>query len=280
VIVHPPSESGRDDYIDDVMMPNSGVDISQISHDRPDLLLHEHILQPPLLLEENVARVPEVSDSGPDAAVNRQRRYNRPGGHDLSPDTRGSTSSPHRDDVVDGFDFDKNEPSSPGLVHHDSFRELPVDQWSPQGKMNVSPLHAGSRRVIPSSILPAIPMGYGAFDGENEPTELRHRGLATLSSDPRQGEQAPLLSVRDDIPPEIITRRHMSDSEVGLNGRSHRDHKHRSASVTSYVESIVEDAFNEVRSIDEEEADKLVNDSDAYVASSIWARGTCMEWRL
>lgn len=275
VVVHPPSESGRDDYIDDadVLMQNSGVDISHISRDRPDLLLHDPSIQSSLLLVENVARVPEMSDGILDAPANRQRRYNPPGGHDSPPD---SGRSPRREDVVDDFDFDKNMPSSPDLAHHDSFHELPVDQWSPQGKMNISPLHAGPRRVVPNSVLPVIPsMSYGAIDGDDDSTDLRPRGLAALSSDPRQGEQAPLLGVRDDIPPEIITRRTHSDPELGVNGQHIREHSHRNGSVASIVEAIVEDVFHDVRSIDEEGMEKIVSESDAYLASNIWARGTC-----
>lgn len=275
VVVHPPSEGGREDDIDDAdaIMPSSEVDISQISHDGPDLLIDEQIVQPSLLSEENVARVPEASESGPDAPVNRQRRYNAP--HDSSPDTGSSNSSHHGEAVIEGFDFDKNAPVSPE-VHHDSFHDLPSDQWSPQGQMHISPLHAGPRHV------PVIPLTYGAVVDDDDP-ELRHhhRGLSSpgLPNDVRQheSEQAPLLGVRDDIPPEIITRRNLSDPEVGVNGgrvHHHRDHRHRSASVTSYVESIVEDVFHEVRSV-EEEKELVVNESDVYLASSIWARGTC-----
>jgi len=275
VVVHPPSEGGRDDDMDDadVRMPSSDVNISRISHDGPDLLIHEQIVQPSLLLEENVARVPEASERGPDAPVNRQRRYNAP--HDSSPDTGGSNASPHAEGLVEGFDFDKNAPVSPE-AHHDSFHDLPSDQWSPQGQMHISPLHARPRHV------PVVPLNYGAVvDRDNDKTELRHhRGLTPpgLTNDARHhdSEHAPLLGIRDDIPPEIITRRNLSDPESGVNGSHdhyHRDHKHRSGSVTSYVESIVEDVFHEVRSV-EEEKELVVNESDIYLASSIWARGT------
>jgi len=276
VIAHPPSESGRDDVIGDsgVIMPNTDAEITQ---DGPDRIVDEQLVPPMLLSEENVARVPEASGE-PGALVNRQRRYNPPGGHhnsengSISPG--GHEGSPA---VVDGFDFDKNALESPLAGGDDSFRDLPNDVWTPQGKMQVSPMHAGPRRVLPSPQIPALPINYGAVEGESE-TVLRLRGLSRpgLPADVRQqeGEEAPLLGVRDDIPPEIITRQNVADPEAGVKGQEH-DHHHGNHSLAESIDRVIDEVFHEVRSIEEEEKDLIVNESDVYLASSMWARGRC-----
>lgn len=97
---------------------------------------------------------------------NRPRRR-----QSVSPELHhGSPSSAHSSTNVDGFEYDKNAPASPIthdlLLNNESYGELPMNSWSAEDKMHVSPLHTSAQRAIahsPKNTLPGPPF-YGAVD--------------------------------------------------------------------------------------------------------------------
>jgi hypothetical protein len=192
------------------------------------------------------------------ALVNRPRR-NPPVDPD-SPDLPEPSGGPAAPLVVDGFDFDKDAPSSPLAANSDSFRGLPEDSWSPLGKMNISLLHAGSRRLVGSDGEAPIPeppnINYGSIETDND---LR------LRPDLRGREEtAPLLRVGDDIPPEMITRRNISEANNGDD------------IVNEFTaSSLLERAFSEIRS---KAPDAVKQESFTYSSSSAMKRGKC--WKI
>ena len=237
-----------------------------------------------------------LDDAGIANTTNRQRRYIRTDHNSL---TDSLDDHVQGDNLVDGFDFDKDAPQSPflerpvrgSLSNDDSFRNLPVDPWSPQGQMNISPLLVGDGRPMavttsengskpPDMPLPTHHTNYGTSSNIGiSSISLTH---ATLD-----GETMPLLH-SSSIPPEIITRKEFSkpedpnDSE-GLRAtdrRSQFQHERfswfRSSDRVS-IRSAVESVFSDVRSEDDADKALLHSESEVYLAGNILARGTLFE---
>ena len=156
--------------------------------------------------------------------------------------------------VVEGFDFDKDEPTSPlPSIQNDSFRDLPPDVWSPTGKMQVSPIAPKGRSLRPLGELPEYPDM--SNNVELRPGTAGGRTMPTIDT-----ETTPLL--RDDVPPEITTSgRMMSDDRVAESSRRF--------SIISDIQSV----FSDVRSEEELSKAGINNESEHYLASSIFARG-------
>lgn len=167
------------------------------NHIAVEAAAQETLVEP--LLEANVARVAEaalvesqISSELPTAQspVNRQRVHSPFGDGEV-----GGQPGP----VVEGFDYDKDAPSSPVAEGgNNSFTELPLDVWSPQGKMHISPLHPSSRmassdRNLLSSTMAEFPV-----------PPLTNRATLDRSPLPPAGDTR-------DIPPEIVT--HKDDGE-------------------------------------------------------------------
>jgi hypothetical protein len=179
VTANPPSEFAGEERapspIPDMIQPVPSDSPGRLDHDSDHHDHHHHSHQSPTMQHEvdesDCPAMPMLVDDGPidldeAAAVNAGivNRRQRPGMVNLRPQTRGISSpvnppsSPLRRSVsapdkmhidVDGFDFDKHAPMSPRSgLSADSLRDLPADEWSPVGKMAVSPLHAG-RTLVP-----------------------------------------------------------------------------------------------------------------------------------
>lgn len=306
VTANPPSEGGRDEDVDDGS-PHRDVDGVNLHYHGGD---HDHAVQ--LIFEDEVARAPElplalssdsglkddtgeiVNQSGPDL-VNRPRRYNPPPNRSLDNSIDLEGSPKRQGVVVDGFDFDKDAPRSPFQdVHDDSFRELPSDPWSPAGTMNVSPLHTGSRPLLGistpknanttrASQMPFSPLNYGSVDEATDaelslvstiPTDHRSDALGRFSAE----EKAPLLA---NVPPVITTQRELSEhrendpemARAHINGWRDRTQRWSNLSQRLSLQSNVDSVFSTLRSDNESEKAELQNESEAYYASSIIARG-------
>lgn len=188
VAANPPSEGERDD--DDETMDNeSHLNDADIAT-RPD----DNDAALPYSFSENdgIANLPS-SDLGSDTIgaadashvdvvpiANRPRHCNP---NDSSIDGSRVENAEH-DNVVDGFDFDKDEPVSPfhnrsirgALGNDDSFRNLPNDLWSPPGRMHISPLQVGTDRELPLITVKesmAVPMQIeSAVERSNIPSEM------------------------------------------------------------------------------------------------------------
>lgn len=164
--------------------------------------------------------------SSSEVLVNRRLR---PGmGNHLRPQNARSASTgpsttavqaPTSPLVVEGFDFDKDEPMSPHTDDHDdSLRDLPDDGWSPgTGKMSTSPIRirSSAAKLSPTEEeeFAAQSRTYGSIVGEEQ-----GRGGAPnfpsmkAASNNRNNESQPLLG---DVPPEITTRRQASEGVSG-----------------------------------------------------------------
>jgi hypothetical protein len=111
--------------------------------------------------------------------------------------------------VVEGFDFDKDEPMSPQTEHNDSLRDLPDDGWSPSaGKMTISPIRGSAARLPPTEEeeSAAQSRAYGSMPG---------KPMVYAASNNRNDESRPLLG---DVPPEITTRRQAAQGVAGSEG--------------------------------------------------------------
>jgi hypothetical protein len=126
-----------------------------------------------------------------------------------------STTTPHEAPtspfVVEGFDFDKDEPMSPRTEHNDSLRDLPDDGWSPSaGKMTISPIRRSAASLPPTTEEESAAQNrnYGSMVGEQQQgRSLPGPKIAYAASSNRNDESRPLLG---DVPPEITTRRQAS----------------------------------------------------------------------
>lgn len=203
VAANPPSEGERDDDDDDEIMDNEShlndVDLGTRTDDNAGVLPYS------FSVNDGIANLPS-SDLGSDTVgaadashvdvapiANRPRHYNP---NDSSIDGSRIENAEH-DNVVDGFDFDKDAPLSPfhnrtirgALGNDDSFRNLPNDLWSPPGRMHISPLQVGDRAppLIAVKESMAVPMPFE-------------------SADIRSGERSTLTSIEDyksSIPSEM-----------------------------------------------------------------------------
>jgi hypothetical protein len=161
--------------------------------------------------------------------------------------------------VVDGFDFDKDAPLSPQTSMlasgNDSYRDLPLDAWSPAGKMHVSPISL-KPSAIPATIEEGPGIPYVASDDIHT-----NRGILVLAPSMRESaEDTPLLG---DVPPEVIT----SSSKFRESDRSIRNRRFSIVSIGSI--------FSDVRSEEDISKEEIQNESEIYLASSILARGEC-----
>lgn len=162
---------------------------------------------------------------------------------------------------VDGFDFDKDAPSSPICSGQgDSYRDLPPDVWSPPGKMNVSPIVARNAQQLPSPD-DDIAVAFPRRDGEAP--------RASHATQPT--EKTPLLM--DDVPPEIITPRHnIPDGEGEEDEEEEVDEERRRASHAT-LGSVYRSLVSDLRSEEESSKEVINNESEFYLASSMFKRG-------
>jgi hypothetical protein len=304
VAANPPSDRGHDD--DDVDVESQLMDVDRASLN--DLENNDEPMDQ-FPFDDNVASsVPALPSTAhrdlrhnldkADIANtrNRQRRYNHIDQNSLS---ESVDDTAQEDNVVDGFDFDKDAPRSPflerplreNLSNEDSFRNLPTDSWSPQGQMNVSPLpdgtidggrrfavaDVGTGTAAPSMPLPTQHGNYGTSNNIGY-------SLTALTHPTLEGESVPLLYTSS-IPPEILTRREVSNPEdpndperlTVTDRRSLIENERFSwfrSSDRNSIRSAVESVFSDVRSEEEEEKELLQNESEVYLTSNILARGT------
>jgi hypothetical protein len=194
-------------------------------------------------------------------------------------------SMPREPIVVEGFDFDKDAPTSPlpnqSLHCEDSYRDLPLDSWSPAGKMQVSPI--GKKRMT------AIPAVIGEESDENNLLLPRNENDLSATSEFNRtdfipfkhqtrsiSEVTPLLATGSKdlfggVPPEIVTRRTMSEANMkgtALVGNEPRRFDINRQSLVSQVDSV----FSDVRSEEESSVEAVNNESEFYKNSSIFAR--------
>ena len=171
---------------------------------------------------------------------------------------------PHEALVVDGFDFDKDAPTSPlpSARGDDSFRDLPMDVWSPPGKMHVSPISFKGVRALPSTDeeeTPAIPYMEADARVPGPPPAVvggdggRMFRAVSAPTPVAPDEGTPLLI---DFPPDIR-------SSLRESTRSRR------FSIVS-IGSI----FSDVRSEEDGSKEEIQNESEFYLRSSILSRGT------
>ena len=178
---------------------------------------------------------------------------------------------------VDGFDYDKHAPLSPRSGLSDSIRDLPADDnWSPVGKMAVSPLHVARKPTV------SIPPPVGFLSGDIESNREATYGSAgvVFEKHPETGLGAPLapdihhISSKndhcDETKPLLLRTCGVPSEIVAPNGKAQQ----RSSSTPNPVlfRSSVNDAFNSVRS-QSTEAFHAQTEADVYQTSSIIARG-------
>ena len=175
---------------------------------------------------------------------------------------------------VDGFDYDKHAPLSPRSGLSDSIRDLPADDnWSPVGKMAVSPLHEARKPAVPippaGFLAPDVDLSHdatygstGVFDSHPQ-TGLRPPPCPDFhlmsSKNDEANETQPLLR-SDGVPSEIVAKNEKNENRslATLNG--------------VYTRSAVNNVFNDMRS----QSTELFNaqtDADIYQTSSILVRG-------
>jgi hypothetical protein len=215
---------------------------------------------------------------GSDSEVLVNRRL-RPGmGSHLRPQTTARSAptgpsttaeqAPTSPLVVEGFDFDKDEPMSPHTEHDhdDSLRDLPDDGWSPgAGRMSLSPIRIRSTvaRLSPTEEeqFAAQSRAYGSIMGEQQGRGIlpgKSINMPYASMNNRNTESQPLLG---DVPPEITTRRQASQDVS------------RSEAYPSSLRSVLQGALQEVQA---EEGHGKVNDMDEaalYDSSSTLKKG-------
>jgi hypothetical protein len=224
-----------------------------------DAAVDQLYAEQPLIVEESFARMPtaESEDEQDRSSPPLVNRVLRPGMIKMKPHRllRGDEQL-HEPVVVDGFDFDKDAPMSPqtSMVAsgNDSYRDLPLDAWSPAGKMHVSP--------IPSALPPTIEEGPGIPCIASDKIHV-NRGLMDFAPPLKEpAEDTPLLG---EVPQEVIT----SSSEFRSSGRSIRNRRFSIVSIGSI--------FSDVRSEEEISKEEIQNESEIYLASSMLARGEC-----
>ena len=164
--------------------------------------------------------------------------------------------------VVDGFDFDKHVPTSPPPVDNDdSYRALPLDEWSP-GKMGISPLLPPRTRVS----RPAEQSGISgrAIRDDDDISGLPMLPVPLMNE---AGESEPLLPV---VPPEIVTRRTAAEKKV--------ENKTKSDKLPP-LQSVTKADVSDVRSGDELAKQVGISKESEQDASKnpILARGTLSE---
>jgi hypothetical protein len=221
----------------------------------------------------------DSDDSSSEVLVNRRLR---PGmGSHLRPQTTArpaptgplttAPQAPTSPLIVEGFDFDKDEPMSPQTEHdhNDSLHDLPDVGWSPgAGKMSISPIqiHSTAARLSPTEEdeFAAQSRAYGSIMGDQQGKGLLpgknmpFASMKTAASNNRNAESLPLLG---DVPPEITTRRQASQDVSG------------SEAYPSSLRSALQGALPEVQA---EKGHGKVNDADEaalYDSSSTLKKG-------
>jgi hypothetical protein len=156
VAANPPSDGGRDDEEYDAIDTGSQINNSSGYAGNEDVIpfdfneVSSELVEAAAPLRNDLVcdSLRHINSQHIDNApmTNRERQYN------TNCDSVDGDESADLGGIVDGFDFDKNEPSSPfddprfsgNLLNDDSFRNLPSDPWSPQGNMQISPLQVSS----------------------------------------------------------------------------------------------------------------------------------------
>jgi hypothetical protein len=196
--------------------------------------------------------------------------------------------------VVDGFDYNKDSPPNspfPGNNNNcdDSLRDLPLDNRWPNtsGSMTLSPLPMHRNLVLGSAPnvesddqLRSNPSNHDHYGSiENEAIRLKIDHPRTYSD---HAEDSPLLG--RDIPPEVITRRLQR-------GRSHSvgevpDKKEidqmpklfawdkLNRRLSFHPRDVTKSVFNEVHTHNESEDVAVHHESEEYMKSGTFARGT------
>jgi hypothetical protein len=162
--------------------------------------------------------------------------------------------------VVEGFDFDKDEPMSPHTEHdhNDSLRDLPDDGWSPgAGKMSISPIRirSAAARLSPTEEeeFAAQSRAYGTLPGKGMPFPAMK-----AASNNRNAESQPLLG---DVPPEITTTRQTSQDVSG------------SEAYPSSLRSVLQGALQEVKAEEGHGKVNGVDEAALYDSSSALKKG-------
>jgi hypothetical protein len=234
VAANPPSEGGRDDDDDDTMDNESHLNDTDIlaRHDgRADTLPYPFSVNE---VPSSFANVPS-SDLGSDTVgaadaspvdtvpiANRQRQYNP---NDSSVDGSRVENTEHVN-VLDDFDFDKDEPSSPFHAHpdhgvlncDDSFRNLPNDPWSSPVHMHVSPLQVGTVRRRPLVVVDESTAVSEHYESTDKLVGSRNQLMSvSKSQNYEQSESMPLL--RNDSPHLPQPRVH--ETSILVKGKMH-----------------------------------------------------------
>ena len=194
VAANPPSEGGRDVDDDETMDIESHLNYAEneISSSIANLPCRDEVsgtVGAPNNFPVNIAPL-----------TNRQRQYNP---NDSSVDGSRIIENIDHDNVVDDFDFDKDEPLSPfntrpvrGILENDdSFRNLPIDPWSPPGHMHVSPLQVNATRGRPLvAVEESMPVPM-ENERNDQPTDLRPSSLSVIvqNHSSHYTESTPLL---------------------------------------------------------------------------------------
>jgi hypothetical protein len=294
VAANPPSEGGRDDDYDETIDIGSQLNDADIVNEGDDvndipftLSVNEVPSHDPHLPEtqstnldvtynENEADSPPI---GLTTVANRQRRYNPNDSID------GSRIEPaEQGDIVDGFDYDKDDIHSPFLdrpvrsvlSNDDSFRNLPNDPWSPSINMEISPLQVGS--VLKRQMV-SIEENNVAFDHSiPQPIQQDVNGsLIDVDDQGYQLETTPLLT-RPNITPTVTTQRHISKSESAFSSIYRGSGGSNQSSTDSSLRSKVEAMFSDVRSDNEFDNALIRRESEAYHSRNILSRGTCFQF--
>jgi hypothetical protein len=179
-------------------------------------------------------------------------------------------------DHIDGFDFDKNEPSSPrspSIVHDQKGITTRTELWSP----GFSPDGDRTEKniTVSDAFLPAFE-GYGSTDHDVETQRFgsgrtgKMNLIATNDSLAKvckngnivDGEQKPLL---EGIPPAVSVKNHSHIRGSSWNSL-------QSVRSMGGLDSLADSIFSDIRSQSAATLLSISNDADAYLGSSILQR--------
>jgi cation transporter-like permease len=179
-------------------------------------------------------------------------------------------------DHIDGFDFDKNEPSSPrspSIVHDQKGITTRTELWSPG--FSPDDYRIEKNITVSDAFLPAFE-DYGSTDHDVETQRVgsgrtgKMNSIATNDSlakvckngNIEDGEQKPLL---EGIPPAVSVR-----------NRNHRRgsswNSLQSARSMGDLESLADSVFSDIRSQSTATLLCISNEADAYLGSSVLQR--------
>ncbi|OEU10628.1 hypothetical protein FRACYDRAFT_247170 [Fragilariopsis cylindrus CCMP1102] len=229
----------------------------------------------------------EMKMEGNENIINRTMRpgmfnYKRskPRNDDMKnlPDTQYSDqiANSNEHDHIDGFDFDKNEPSSPrspSIVHDQKGITTRTELWSP----GFSPDGDRTEKniTVSDAFLPAFE-GYGSTDHDVETQRFgsgrtgKMNFIATNDSLAKvckngnivDGEQKPLL---EGIPPAVSVKNHSHIRGSSWNSL-------QSVRSMGDLDSLADSIFSDIRSQSAATLLSISNDADAYLGSSILQR--------